>query len=118
MDGAACAERLESLLTVNRQVTKYRLDDAASFFENASVLTKRQPAHDWVPDCLANVDRRQMKPSAKDQIAGKLHEVRGRVKQKAGEVTNNPDLAAEGEGEKLAGTVQKKIGQIEKVFEK
>ncbi len=59
-----------------------------------------------------------MNPSTKDQIEGQLHEMKGAVKQKAGEVANDPDLAAEGQGEKLAGTVQKKVGQIEKVFEK
>jgi len=31
---------------------------------------------------------------------------------------DNPDLAADGRGEKLAGKIQKKVGQIEKVFEK
>jgi hypothetical protein len=30
----------------------------------------------------------------------------------------NGNLAAEGQGEKRAGKVQKKVGQIEKVFEK
>jgi uncharacterized protein YjbJ (UPF0337 family) len=59
-----------------------------------------------------------MKPSTKDQITGKLHEIKGKVKQKAGQITNNPNLAAEGQSEKLAGKVQKKVGQIEKVFEK
>jgi uncharacterized protein YjbJ (UPF0337 family) len=59
-----------------------------------------------------------MKPSTKDQIAGKLHEVKGDVKEKAGQVTNNPNLAAEGQDEKIAGVIQKKVGQIEKVFEK
>jgi uncharacterized protein YjbJ (UPF0337 family) len=59
-----------------------------------------------------------MKPSTKDQIAGKLHEMKGKVKEKAGQVTNNPDLAAEGQGEKIAGKILKKVGQIEKVFEK
>jgi uncharacterized protein YjbJ (UPF0337 family) len=59
-----------------------------------------------------------MKPSTTDQIQGKLHELKGKAKQKAGQVTNNPKLADEGQGEKIAGTIQKKIGQIEKVFEK
>ena len=59
-----------------------------------------------------------MKPSTKDQIAGNLHEVKGDVKQKAGQVTNNPNLEAEGQGETITGKVQRKIGQIEKVFEK
>jgi uncharacterized protein YjbJ (UPF0337 family) len=59
-----------------------------------------------------------MKPSTKDQIQGKLHEVKGKAKEKVGQVTNNPNLAAEGQDEKIAGVVQKKVGQVEKVFEK
>ena len=59
-----------------------------------------------------------MTQSTQDQIKGKLHELKGRVKETTGQVTNNPDLTAEGQGERLAGTVQKKIGQIEQVPEK
>ena len=59
-----------------------------------------------------------MKPSTKDQIEGNLHEMKGKVKEKAGKITNNNKLAAEGQDEKLAGKVQKKVGQLEKVFEK
>jgi uncharacterized protein YjbJ (UPF0337 family) len=59
-----------------------------------------------------------MKPSTKDQISGKLHELKGKAKEKAGQVTNNPNLADEGQAEKIAGVIQKKVGQIEKVFEK
>ena len=59
-----------------------------------------------------------MKPSTTDQIKGKIHELKGVVKEKVGQVTNNPDLEAEGQDEKFAGTVQKKVGQIEKVLEK
>jgi len=58
-----------------------------------------------------------MKPSTKDQIQGKLHEIKGKAKEKAGKVTNNPNLAGVGQAEKIAGVVQKKIGQIEKVLE-
>ena len=32
--------------------------------------------------------------------------------------TNNPNLTAEGQDEKLGGKIQKKVGQIEKVLEK
>jgi uncharacterized protein YjbJ (UPF0337 family) len=59
-----------------------------------------------------------MKTSVTDQIKGKFHEVKGNVKEKAGQVINDPNLEAEGQGEKLAGKIQKKIGQIEKIFEK
>ena len=59
-----------------------------------------------------------MKESTRDQIEGKAHAVKGAVKETAGKLTNNPRLTNEGQAEKLAGKVQKKIGQIEKVFEK
>jgi uncharacterized protein YjbJ (UPF0337 family) len=44
--------------------------------------------------------------------------MKGKAKEKAGQVMNNPNLAAEGQEEKLAGKIQKKVGQLEKVFEK
>ena len=44
------------------------------------------------------------------------NEIKGKVKEKAGQVTNNPDLEAEGQDEKIGGKVQKKIGQVEKVL--
>jgi uncharacterized protein YjbJ (UPF0337 family) len=59
-----------------------------------------------------------MKTSTKDQIEGKCHELKGGVKQTAGQVTNDPNLESKGQSEKLAGKVQKKVGQIEAVLEK
>jgi uncharacterized protein YjbJ (UPF0337 family) len=59
-----------------------------------------------------------MKPSTTDQVQGKLHELKGKAKEKVGQVTNNPNLAADGQDEKIAGVIQKKVGQIEKVLEK
>jgi uncharacterized protein YjbJ (UPF0337 family) len=59
-----------------------------------------------------------MKDSTKDKIEGTTHEVKGAVKEKVGHATNNPDLEADGKGEKVAGKVQKKVGDIEKVLEK
>ena len=59
-----------------------------------------------------------MKQSTKDKAKGKFHEVKGKVKEKVGRATNNPDLETEGQVEKIGGKVQKKIGQMEKVFEK
>jgi uncharacterized protein YjbJ (UPF0337 family) len=58
-----------------------------------------------------------VKQSTKDEIKGKLHEAKGTVKEKAGQVINNPNLTAEGQTEKLAGKVQEKVGQVEKVLE-
>jgi len=59
-----------------------------------------------------------MKSSTKDQIEGKLRELKGKVKEKTGQATKNPNLAAQGQDEKIAGKIQRKVGQIEKVFEK
>ncbi len=59
-----------------------------------------------------------MKDSTKDQTEGKLHEMKGKVKEAVGRATNNPNLKDEGTDEKVGGKVQKKIGQVEKVFEK
>lgn len=58
------------------------------------------------------------KESTKDQVRGKAHEIKGRVKQKVGRATNNPRMQNEGEDEETGGTVQKKIGQVKKVFGK
>jgi uncharacterized protein YjbJ (UPF0337 family) len=57
-----------------------------------------------------------MKPSTKDKAQGTFHEVKGKVKEKVGRATNNPDLEAEGQVEKIGGKVQKKIGQVKKVL--
>jgi uncharacterized protein YjbJ (UPF0337 family) len=53
-----------------------------------------------------------MKQSTKNRAKGNYHELKGKVKQKVGEATNNPRLQAEGIGEKLAGKIQKKIGHL------
>ena len=57
-----------------------------------------------------------MKSSTKDKAHGTFHEVKGKVKEKVGRATNNPDLEAEGQVENLAGKVEKKIGQVKKVL--
>ena len=54
----------------------------------------------------------------REHVKGAADKVKGAVKEKIGELTNNPDLQDEGTAEKVGGTVQKKVGQIEKVFEK
>ena len=59
-----------------------------------------------------------MKPSTKDKAEGKFHEVKGKVKEKAGQLTNNPRSANQGHVEKAAGKVQGIIGQAEKALEK
>ena len=59
-----------------------------------------------------------MKSSTKDQAKGTFHELKGKVKEVAGKLSDNPKLEGEGLCEKIAGNVQKKVGQVEKVLEK
>jgi uncharacterized protein YjbJ (UPF0337 family) len=59
-----------------------------------------------------------MKSSAKDKAEGKFHEVKGKVKEIAGKLSDNPKLEAEGTGEKIAGKAQGKLGQVKKVLGK
>jgi uncharacterized protein YjbJ (UPF0337 family) len=59
-----------------------------------------------------------MKSGNLDKAEGKLHEVKGAVKETAGKITDNPKLEAEGKVEKLAGKAQVKIGEVKKVLGK
>ena len=56
--------------------------------------------------------------STEDTATGKLHEVKGAIRQKAGELTGNQDLVADGQAEKLAGKVLNVIGKVEKAVGK
>ena len=58
-----------------------------------------------------------MKESTKDKVRGGTREIAGKVKEQTGKAIKNPDLEQRGRAEKIAGRVQKKIGDIEKVFE-
>jgi uncharacterized protein YjbJ (UPF0337 family) len=68
-----------------------------------------------MPEVTSFQEEANMKSGTKDEIAGKVHEVKGTIKEKVGHLTNNPDLEADGTGEKVAGKVQRKIGELKKV---
>ncbi len=55
-----------------------------------------------------------MNPSTQDRTEGKIHEVKGAVKEAVGKATDNPDLESEGTAEKIVGKVQGVIGRVEK----
>ena len=55
-----------------------------------------------------------MKTSTDDKTTGKLHEVKGTIKETVGKITNDPNLEADGRAEKNAGKVQRWIGKVEK----
>jgi uncharacterized protein YjbJ (UPF0337 family) len=59
-----------------------------------------------------------MKSSTKDNAEGKMHQVKGKIKETVGKAVGNPDLEAEGKVENFEGQVQEKVGQIKKVLKK
>jgi uncharacterized protein YjbJ (UPF0337 family) len=59
-----------------------------------------------------------MTQSTKDQVAGAVRNATGTFKEKIGQAIGNPELTADGQNEQVAGIVQKKVGQIEKVLGK
>ena len=59
-----------------------------------------------------------MKSSMKDKVKGKFHEAKGKAKEMAGKIADNPKLEAKGKAEKTAGKVQQKVSQVKKVLGK
>ena len=59
-----------------------------------------------------------MKPSTQDKIEGNAKEVKGNLKQGIGKLVGNERLQAAGRADKMDGRVQKKVGEIEKVFDR
>jgi uncharacterized protein YjbJ (UPF0337 family) len=57
-----------------------------------------------------------MKSSTKDKIRGAFREVKGKVKEKAGNAIGNSDLRDRGTMEEAGGRVQRKIDDVKKVF--
>lgn len=58
-----------------------------------------------------------MKNSTKNRVQGKLRQVKGKAKQKAGQLSGNTRLEAEGIDDRVAGTIQNLGGKIQKKLE-
>lgn len=65
---------------------------------------------------LDSSKEKNMKSSIRDRAEGMGRQAKGKAKEIAGRATNNPDLEGEGMGEQIAGTAQRKVGQVKKVF--
>lgn len=59
-----------------------------------------------------------MRSSTKDKIKGSAKEAAGKLKETAGRATGNRDMEDRGTAEKTGGKIQKKVGDIKKVFGK
>jgi len=47
----------------------------------------------------------------RDELEGKVDKAKGWVKDKAGEVSDNPELEAEGEKDRVEGGIKEKLGE-------
>ena len=70
------------------------------------------------PDWHSAKGAHPVKPSTRDEIKSKFHNLKGKVKEKAGQLTSDPDLEAEGQAEMKAGRTQRKIGQVKRFLGK
>ena len=50
----------------------------------------------------------------KDEVAGKVHQFKGKVKQAVGDATDNPDLHDEGVADEAAGEVREGVGTVKR----
>jgi uncharacterized protein YjbJ (UPF0337 family) len=57
-----------------------------------------------------------MRNSRKKKVKGLFHQMKGSAKEIAGKISDNPQLEAEGAGERVAGKVMTKIAQVEEVL--
>ena len=56
--------------------------------------------------------------STQDRVEGHGKELKGKIKEGAGKAVGNPDLRDEGRADQVEGKVQRKTGEIKKVFGK
>ena len=57
-----------------------------------------------------------MKTSTQDKVEGAVKTATGTIKEKTGQALNDPDLRDRGTLEKAEGQIQRKVGDIKKVF--
>jgi len=59
-----------------------------------------------------------MKSGSRDKMEGTFHKVKGKGKELAGKLGDNPKLEAEGTVENAGGKVQEKVGKAKKILGK
>jgi len=57
-----------------------------------------------------------MKSSTKNNAEGKMHQVKGKIKDTVGKIVGNRNLETEGKVENLTGKIQERVGKIKKVL--
>jgi uncharacterized protein YjbJ (UPF0337 family) len=59
-----------------------------------------------------------MKSSTGDKVEGAVKEATGKLKEEIGKAMGDPRMRARGTAEKVGGKVQRKVGDIKRVFGK
>ena len=59
-----------------------------------------------------------MKSGTHDKAEGKLHQIKGKIKESIGKIVGKRDLESEGKVEKFAGKLQEKTGKAKKTLGK
>ncbi|MFO7569416.1 MAG: CsbD family protein [Smithellaceae bacterium] len=57
-----------------------------------------------------------MKSSTKDKAKGMFHQVKGKIKETAGDLTDDQKLEVEGAAEKMGGKYQENVGKVKKAW--
>ena len=57
-----------------------------------------------------------MNSSTSDKIKGTAKEAAGQIKETTGKAIGNPNLRDRGTAEKIEGKVERKVGDVKKVF--
>jgi len=76
------------------------------------VLNDWEPEYDTGYDSVEGAARKTFGWGTRQRAEGKVGSVVGRFKESVGNFTGDPDLAAEGTVEKIAGEVKDKAGEI------
>jgi len=56
--------------------------------------------------------------STEDRVEGHGKDLKGKIKEGAGKAVGNPNLRDEGRADQAEGKIQRKIGEVKKVFGK
>jgi uncharacterized protein YjbJ (UPF0337 family) len=59
----------------------------------------------------------EIRSSTKDRVKGRVQEAKGKLKEKAGRASRDPDLQDRGTAERVGGKVQRKVGEVKKYSE-
>jgi len=91
-----------------------------NFLSKASPFSMRCREKSELGDIPHPYERRFpcMKSSTKDRVKGSVKQAKGAIKEGAGRASGDANMRDRGTAEKVSGKIQKKVGEVKKVFGK